>query len=202
MDARGKKTAAVAPRCGPGAPGAARRLHGIFHAQAPPGQRPPAFQPPPPRSTPLGAPSSLWPDVPSTPSLMLASGNSLSFAAVAAFEASFFGPALAQLRNASASSPTAALLRDALIFLSAWNGPSDGVQLSLLDNGAGVREHPNCPPGLPDGKVLLAPGVVALFAKGNRAEDVWVRHDALESALCAPRRGQACPGPARCKHRR
>ena len=129
------------------------------------------------------APSSLWPDVPSTPSLMLASGNSLSSAAVAAIEASFFGPALAQLRNASASSPTAALLRDALVFLSAWNGPSDGVQLSLLDNGAGDREHPNCPPGLPDGKVLLAPGVVALFAKGNRAEDVWVRHDALESAL-------------------
>lgn len=129
------------------------------------------------------APSSLWPDVPSTPSLMLASGNSISSAAVAAFETAFYGPALAQLRNASASSSTAALIRDALVFLSAWNGPSDGVQLSLLDNGAGDRAHPNCPPGLPEGRLLLAPGVVALFAKGNKAEDVWVRHNALESAL-------------------
>lgn len=133
-------------------------------------------------SVPSASPS-LWPDVPNTPSLMVASGNSLSSAAVAAFEASFYGPALAQLRNASASSPTAALIRDVLRFFSVWNGPSDGVQLSLLDNGAGDWAHPNYPPGLPEGKVILAPGVVALFAKGNKAEDVWVRHDALESAL-------------------
>ena len=132
--------------------------------------------------------ASLWPNLPALPSIMAAAGDALSPAAVAEFEAHVFGPALAHLARATqgaALSPAAALLRDAITLMRDLNGPTDGVQLALVNNGAGDPAHPNSPPHFEGDAAtrLLAPGVVALFAKGNTVENVWQRHAALLSAL-------------------
>jgi hypothetical protein len=132
--------------------------------------------------------ASLWPDLPASPDTLLAAGDALSPGAVAEFEKAVFGPALAQLDKAAqggSPSPAASLLRDAITLLRDLNGPTDGVQAALVDNGgAAAAGHANCPPDLPlASRTLLAPGVVALFAKGNTVADVWQRHTTMLSAL-------------------
>ena len=137
---------------------------------------------------PAATTASLWPSLPALSSIMLAGGDALSPAAVAEFEARVFGPALAHLDRATQGatlSPTAALLRDLLTLMRSLNGPADSVQVALVNNGAGDPAHPNTPPhsGADAPTRYLAPGVVALFARGNTVEDVWQRHAVLLSAL-------------------
>lgn len=123
---------------------------------------------------------SLWPDLPDSPAVIFASANTISPVAVAQFEAAFYGPVRALLRKDP--SPTSVLLLQIIDVLSQVNGPSDGVQLAVLDNGAGDPTHAGCPPDLPAG-AIVSPGIVTLFARGNTEAAVWARHDGVERAL-------------------
>ena len=132
--------------------------------------------------------ANLWPDLPDTNATMLAVGDHFSPAAVEEWEEHVFGPALAHLEKATQGgslTPAASMVKDFIVLMRGLNGPTDGVQAAFVDNGGAAEAgHPNCPPDLPPASpTLLAPGVVALFARGSTVEDIWQRHNTLLSLL-------------------